>query len=402
MSTVCPVRVAHVTTIDATLRVLLLHQLQAMRDAGFEVAGVSSSGPWTKDLEREGIRHFAVQSLNRQRDPLSDLRALVDLVRLFRRERFTIVHTHMPKTGVLGRLAAHLAGVPIIVNTVHGPYGIERDRGLRRWFFLTLERLAAGVSDFELCQSREIFDLFTNLGIFRAERSAHLGNGIDLRYLDPGTVDHDAVAALRRELNIPPGAPVIGTVGRLTVDKGYREFIAAHQTVTASRPDAVFIACGPADDRDALPPRLIEGAEAKGVRFLGFRSDMREIYALMDLFVMASYHEGFPRAAMEAAAMGKPLVLTDIRGCREVVTHGREGFLIPVRQVGPLAQAILHLLEDDGLRRRYGEASRKRALAEFDERHVVDHVLTTYRRLLTIQEGVEIRGRLGAEGTARR
>ena len=380
------VRVAHVTTIPATLSVLLMHQLQAIRDAGFEVAAVSGPGPEMRELERAGIRHYALPSLNRRYDPLSDLRALVDLVGLFRRERFTIVHTHMPKTGVLGRLAARAARVPIIVNTVHGAYGIEHDHGFRRWLFLTLERLAAGVSDFELCQSREIFELFCDLAIFRAGRASHLGNGIDLAYFTPAAVDPMAVARLRREFSIPPEAPVVGTVGRLTSDKGYQEFFVAQARVCARYPRVVFIACGTAYDRDTLPTAAVERARANGVRFLGFRSDMREVYALMDLFVLPSHREGFPRAAMEAAAMGKALVLSDIRGCREVVTHGQNGMLVPAYQTEPLVQAILKLLAEPELRTRYGEASRRRALTEFDERKVFERVLATYGALLTLRE----------------
>lgn len=395
------IKVAHVTTIDATLRFLLLRQLQAIQREGYAVAAVSSPGPWTKELEREGIVHHAVTSLSRGRDPLADLKALAELTRLFRRERFTIVHTHMPKTGVLGRLAAGLAGVPIVVNTIHGPYGIDADRGLRRWFFLTLERVAAAASDFELCQSREIFDLFTRVRIFHPARSAHLGNGIDLTYFDPAAVRPADVARLRRELRIPEGAPVVGTVGRLTWDKGYGEVIAAVARVHAAHPDAVVIAAGQPEERDALPPGVIRQAEAQGMRFLGFRFDIREIYALMDVFVLASYHEGFPRAAMEAAAMGKALVLTDIRGCREVVTPGRNGLLVPVRKVEPLAEAILRLVQDRELRRRFGEESRERAVEEFDERRVFERVLGVYRDLLRGREGVTSHG-LGAESAARR
>src|SRR3972149_5042376 len=150
------VRVAHVTTIPATVSVLLMHQLQAIRDAGFEVLAVSGRGPETRELERAGIRHYALPSLNRRYDPLSDLRALVDLVGLFRRERFTIVHTHMPKTGVLGRLAARAAGGATIANTVPGLYGIEHDHGFRRWLFLPLERLAGGGSVFEVWQNHQL------------------------------------------------------------------------------------------------------------------------------------------------------------------------------------------------------------------------------------------------------
>ncbi|MGH2453805.1 MAG: glycosyltransferase, partial [bacterium] len=139
--------------------------------------------------------------------------------------------------------------------------------------------------------------------------------------------------------------------------------------------------------KDALPPALIRRAEAAGVRFLGMRTDMPALYRLMDLFVLASHREGFPRAAIEAAAMGCALILTDIRGCREVVAHGSEGLLVPVRNPDALAEAIIRLVDDPTLRARFGAAARRKALAEFDEARVIARVLDTYRLVLNGIDG---------------
>jgi len=396
------IKVAHITTTDLTLRFLLLNQLQAAQRAGYAVAGISAAGPWVEDLERRGIAHHPIRRLSRTWNPLDDLRATVELARVFTRERFTVVHTHTPKAGVLGRLAAGLADVPVVVNTIHGLYGIERGRAAR-WFFLTLERLAARWSNYEFCQSREDLDLLTRLGIVHPERSAYLGNGVDLRHFDPAAVSGEALDLLRASLGIPDGSLVVGTVGRLVREKGYREFLAVAEQVRQVLPGVVFLAVGPADQvkGDALGPEVMERGSPDGVRFLGWRSDMRELYALMDVFILASYREGFPRSAIEAAAMGKPLVLTDIRGCREVVTPGRNGFLVPARTLPPLRDAALRLLRDAALRRRFGEESRRRALLEFDERIVISRVLDIYQTLLAARDGAPVQA-LGAEGAARR
>lgn len=376
--------VAHVTTVDVTLRFLLFNQMKAAQQAGFQVAAVSRPGPWTAELEREGIRHFPIAALGRRWDPLGDLRALAALTALFRRERFDLVHTHAPKTGVLGRIAARLAGTPGIVNTVHGLYGTEPGRPARRWFYLTLERLAASGSGFELCQSREDLDLLRQLRILQPARSAYLGNGVDLRRFDPAAIPDAALGALRRALDLPPGAVVVGTVGRLVLEKGLAEFLAAAGSVLRARRQVRVIVAGPPDDSkaDALPAALIHRAEAAGVRFLGLRTDMPALYRLIDVFVLASHREGFPRSAIEAAAMGRPLILTDIRGCREVVTPEREGMLVPVRDPDVLAAAITRLVDDASLRARFGAAARRRALAEFDEARIIARVLDTYRLVL--------------------
>ncbi len=381
------VRLAHITTVDLSLRFLLRDQLLAFGCAGFEVLGVSAPGPWAGDLVRDGVQHVAVPALQRRWAPLADLQALRELVGALRRHRPMIVHTHTPKAGVLGRIAAHLAGVPIVVNTVHGLYAPQGSPGWR-WFFLLLERVAARYSDFELSQSREDLDTLRRLRIVDPGRSAYLGNGVNLRHFDPNRVDGRQV---RRQLGIPQDAVVIGTVGRLVWEKGYREFFAMAEAVRRDDPGAVVLAIGPPEieKEDAVPRRVIEDLNRRGVvRFLGLRTDMPELYAVMDVFVLASHREGFPRSAIEAAAMGRPLVLTDIRGCREVVEDGRGGFLVPAGDPDRLLDRVRRLVGDADLRARLGQESRRRALAEFDQDRVIATTLDVYRCLLQEKQGV--------------
>lgn len=388
-------KLAHLTTSDISLELLLGHQLRAYRAAGFDVTGISAGGRWSAALQAAGISHIAVPSLMRSWAPLADARAFADLLAIFRRHRFDIVHTHNPKTGVLGRIAARLAGVPIVVNTVHGLYGTDGGAA-RRAVFLGLERLAAACSDFEFCQSREDLDALRTLGIIRTERSMFIGNGVDLTSFNPAAVDR---AAVRKALGIAPETIVVGTVGRLVWEKGLAEFFAAAERVRAARPAVQFIVVGPADDgkADAVPPTVTADLERRGVvRFLGLRTDMRDLYRAMDLFVLASYREGFPRSAAEAAAMGLPLILTDIRGCREVVTDGYNGLLIPPRDAAALEAAVRSLVDQPGVRRQFAEVNRQLALVAFDERRIIAQMLEVYRTLLAEKRGRVVDG-LGQE-----
>ena len=150
-----PVRIAHVTTVDLTLRFLLLAQLEALRDAGFEVSAISAPGPWGDDVRARGITVIDWPSITRRWDPGADRRAFRELLAILRRERFDLVHTHTPKVGVLGRLAARIADVPCVVNTVHGLYATRDDRFVKRVAVLGLEGAAARTSDLELYQSEE-------------------------------------------------------------------------------------------------------------------------------------------------------------------------------------------------------------------------------------------------------
>ena len=378
-----PVRVAHLTTVDLSLRFLLLGQLEVIRDAGFEVSAISAPGRWSPRLEAEGIRHIPWPHVTRAWDPRADVRAFRELVGILRRERFDVVHTHNPKPGILGRVAARLAGVPCVVNTVHGLYATPQDPPGKRLPIVFAERLAARFSDLELYQSAEDLAWARRIGLVAPWKSALLGNGIDLGEFDPARVDRRRLAALRDELGISHDAIVVGTVGRLVAEKGCRELFAAARDIRRRRPDVCFLAVGETDfdKADAVgPPELARARQ--DVVFAGWREDVRDLLALMDVFVLASWREGMPRSAIEAAAMARTLVLTDIRGCREVARDGQEAVLVPARRPAELAAAIEGLLDDPGRCTRLGAAARRRALERFDERRVFELVLEAYGDLL--------------------
>ncbi|MGH2727708.1 MAG: glycosyltransferase [Actinomycetota bacterium] len=380
-----PIRVAHVATIDLTVWYMLRPQLRRLAAEGYEVAAISAPGDRVADLEREGIRHIAWRSATRGWSLAADLRAFGELVRILRRERFDVVHTHNPKPGVLGRIAGRLAGVPVVVNTQHGLYAMPEDRALRKGAVLGIEWLAARFSDLELFQSEEDFAWAGRLRIARPPHSVVLGNGIDVGRFDPAAVGSERAAELRAELGIPEGSVVVGTVGRLVVEKGYRELFTAAARVRAEHPATVFLVVGGGDPEkwDSIPAD--EMARAKEhVIFAGHREDVRDLLAIMDVFVLPSWREGLPRSAIEAAAMGRPLVLTNIRGCREVARVGIEGLLVPVKDPARLAKAISRLVGDAALRERMGGAARDRALERFDERKVEDIVVREYGRLLPV------------------
>ncbi len=378
------VRVAHVTTIDQSLRYLLLNQLRRIADAGYQVTGISAPGPDVSALEAHGMRHIAVP-LTRRLTPLADLRALLRLYRVFRHEHFTIVHTHTPKPGLLGQLAARIAGTPVVINTIHGFYFHEHMPPAQQRFYIAMERIAARCSDLILSQSSEDLDTAVRLGICPPERIQLLGNGIDIRRFDRRRIDPAHLAHLRRDLGLPPDTPVVGFVGRLVAAKGVIELARAVRQVQSRFGPVTLLIVGGADREkvDALTHEDIQAAAGTTMCvFAGVRHDMPEMYALMDIFALPSYREGFPRAAMEASAMGVPCVVTDVRGCREAVEHGRNGLLTPLRDVDALADALVRLLRDDNLCVAMGAAGRSMARERFDEQQVFQRVINAYWRLL--------------------
>jgi len=378
------IRIAHITTIDLSLRYLLLNQLTALQQAGYSIIGISTAGPDVPVIESAGIRHIPV-AMTRNFTPLADLGTLWHLYRVMRRERFTIVHTHTPKPGLLGQVAARLAGVPIVVNTLHGFYFHDRMPWMWRRFYILMERIAAQCSDVILSQNHDDIQTAIRERICPPEKIKFLGNGIDLERFDRARLDPRTIQDRRRQWNIPEDALVIGFVGRLVREKGVLELMQAMQQVLSQIPNTRLLVIGPVDGekRDALTPAIAqEYGIAHACIFTGLQTEMPEFYALMDLFVLPSYREGFPRTPMEASAMGVPCIVTDIRGCRETVENGRNGLLVPLYDNPALVNAMLELLTDRNKATHMGMEGRRIAIERFDERQVFVKVKAEYARLL--------------------
>jgi glycosyltransferase involved in cell wall biosynthesis len=371
-------RLLHVTTTDISLELLLGPQLRAFAAAGYEVHAASAPGPYVDALTEAGIVHHPLRHATRAIAPHRDVAALGELYRLFRELRPAIVHTHNPKPGVYGRLAARAARVPLVVNTQHGLYAQPTDRWQRRLPVYALERLAATASHAELVQNVEDLETLASLRIPR-QRLHLLGNGVDLGRFTPRPPE--VRRQVREELGVRDDQVVVGAVGRLVWEKGYQELFEAARRLR-DRDDVVFVVAGPFDDDkgDPLRGEDVAAAERDGVRMLGMRSDPERLYAGLDLYVLASHREGFPRSAMEAAASGLPVIATDIRGCRQVVDHGRTGLLFPVRDAVALATAIEHLVDDPATRARLGAAAADKARCDFDQQRIIERTLAVYAK----------------------
>ena len=395
------VTVAHLTTVDMSVRHLLLNQILELKEAGFEVTAVSADGPDITAVRAAGVAHVPV-SFTRQTSPIADVKSLWQLWRLFRRCQFTIVHTHQAKAALLGQLAATLSGVPIVVNTLHGFYFHERTPPLKRRLWMAIERLQATFSDAILSQNPE--DIATAIAerICRPDQIEYLGNGIDLARFDPDALPPDSRSRTRESLGIAGDAKVVGFVGRLVREKGILDLFRAFSQVSQTIPGATLLIVGPEDlvKSDAVSARTASdyGIAGKTV-FVGYRHDMPALYAAMDVCVLPSHREGFPRSPMEASAMGVPCVVTNIRGCRQVVRAEENGLLVPVGDADAMAVAISRILAEPLLADRMGAAGHSLARCEFNERDVFARVMATYRRLLSAK-GVVAEYRSASESTS--
>jgi glycosyltransferase involved in cell wall biosynthesis len=361
-------RVGHLTTVDMSLVLLLGVELDADVEAGFEVIGISAPGPYLPWLREHDVTHVAVPALTRSWNPRADALAAVQLWRALRSLELDVLHTHTPKSGILGRVLGRLAGIPVVVNTCHGLWATPDDPWIKRAGVYAVEAFAARFSDAELYQNDVDRRTMRRCGVRRQQL---VGNGTDLERFRP---DPRLRAHVRAELEVGEETVLVGGVGRCVAEKGLHEFAAAAR-VLAGR--ARFVWVGPADQDK--PDAVELGVTWGGVEMLGDRRDMEAIYAALDVFVLPSHREGFSRSGMEAAVSGCAMVVTDIRGCRELGRAEHDLLLVPPRRADLLGHAIQRLIEDPTLRRRLGAAARRRALDRFDQREVASRSMATYR-----------------------
>ncbi|MGH8893774.1 MAG: glycosyltransferase [Actinomycetes bacterium] len=364
-----PLRVAHLTTVDMSLALLLATELEVDVLSGLRTFGISAPGPYVPQLDALGVEHLPLQSLTRSWDLRRDARSVGELARALRRLRLDVLHTHNPKTGVIGRVVGRAAGVPVVVNTCHGLWVQRGDRLAKKALVYGAEAAAARLSHAELYQNSA--DRDTLRRAVGARRAQVVGNGTDLARFRP---DARARQRVRAELGVRDDELLVGGVGRLVAEKGIAEF---GEAASALRHRARFVWVGPSDSDK---PDAVAGAVA-GIEMLGERTDMAAVYNALDVFVLPSYREGFSRSAMEAAACAKAMVLTDIRGCREIGEHERHLLLVAPRDACGLARVIERLLDDQDLRVRLADAALGRAQASFDQRRVAVESLRTYSQI---------------------
>lgn len=377
-----PLRVACVAASPVTLRFQLLGELGALRAAGHEVTAISAPGPDVEALLRSGFRHERA-ALTRRLTPAMDLRAIGELTRQFRELRLDLVHLHTPKAILIGGLAARLAGVPRIVATIHGLQLDERASRLRRLAWLPVEHGSARLAHAVLleCES-DLRSLAALPAPLRAP--AHwIGGGIDLARFRRGAEAERDRREARAELGLPEESLVVGFAGRLAREKGVLDLLVALQRLRCAGGPIHGLFVGPPDrdGRHPVEPEELDPERRQRCVFAGARDDMPRMYAAMDIFALPSRREGRSRVTMEAAAMGLPSVLSDIRGLRELATHDRSALFVPPGDVPALADALRRLAEAPELRVRLGAAAKERAQAEFDEREVWRRILTVYDAL---------------------
>ncbi|RZB30144.1 MAG: hypothetical protein SRB1_02424 [Desulfobacteraceae bacterium Eth-SRB1] len=331
-----------------------------------------------REAKREGISIITIPSLIRRIHPFYDLKTFFALIKILRHERPDIVHTHTSKAGILGRWAAFFARVPVIIHTPHGHVFWGYSGRCRTSFYIVLERLTACITDKIIALTEQEKKDHLHFRIASEDKFSVVHSGVDLDRFSNTSVDS---AAMKRRLGIPEGNLVVDTAGRLTHVKGHRYLIEAAGKIVSSRPDTTFVFLGDGELSDELKNMTSRLGIEENVKFLGWRPDVAEVMSIFDIFVLPSLNEGMGRVLVEAMALGKPIVASNIGGIPDLVVDGENGYLVPVGDVDALAARIKELLDDPGKREEMGEYGGKIAI-DYGADVMVQKIDQLYHELL--------------------
>ena len=349
---------------------------RAARDAGCRVSVVTRVNRHGDQIRAEGFRLVPIKLQRRRTNPWMELISLSEIARVYRREKPDLVHQVAMKPVLYGTMAARLGSVPRVVNAIAGLGYVFTSGGYRAGLLRPVFRLALGQAlsftrGCVIVQNTDDEACLREMGVPKNRIVTIPGSGVNTDDFSP-----------KRE---PEGAVVVTMVSRLLWDKGVREFVDAARIVRRHHGEVRFWLVGGPDPEN--PASVSEGQIAQwqqdgNIEYLGHRDNIPDIWARSHIAVLPSYREGMPKSLIEAAASGRPLVVTDVPGCREIVSDDINGLLVAPRDAQGLAAAIERLVRNKTLRLRMGEAARRRVESDFSEQKVINDTMAVYRQAL--------------------
>ncbi|MGS4343983.1 glycosyltransferase family 4 protein [Myroides odoratus] len=380
-------KLIRITTVPQSLRGLLRGQLRYMANHGYEVIGISSPGEALQDVQQnEGVPTVAIE-MKRTISPVSDLKALIRLIQFFRKEKPEIVHTHTPKAGLLGMMAAKITGVPYRLHTVAGmPLTVAT--GWKRVLLGKMEALTYACATKVYPNSFGLEKIILAEKFTTSEKLKVIGkgssNGIETSQFNPAVISDNVRTVLREELQIKEDEMVFLFVGRVVKDKGINELVKAFVQLHVEYPESHLVLVGNFErNLDPILPsteKLIE--DHNNIHAVGFKTNINEYFFMGDVFTFPSYREGFPNVVMQASAMQLNSIVSDINGCNEIIKEGHNGWIVPVKNSDALYDRMKWCLENKELSCQMGLKGREIIQRDYERQFVWSQILEEYKSLI--------------------
>ena len=366
-------KICQLCAIDFTLNKFIIPLVDGMVDEGWSVYSVCSDGEFVPELRNQGYEIITID-IARSINPFKHIITITKLFQLFKKEKFDVIHVHTPVASLVGRLAAWLAGIPLIIYTAHGFYFHDEMPSYKRRVFIFLEKITGKITDFLFTQSLEDCETAIKTGIIKEEKVLAIGNGVDVERFNPNRYGEQT--KLKNSLGIPDKAFVVGMIGRLVREKGVADFLEAAGILNLDNPNMYFLLIGDrlvSDHAESVDKKIQSSKRKLGNHLIltGLRADIPELISMMNVFCLPSWREGMPRTIIEAMMMEKPVIATDIRGSREEVEVNKTGLLVPIRNPEKLASAIYEMKSNPEWASKLGLAGRNKALKHYDESKII-------------------------------
>lgn len=376
-----------ITTIPLSLHKLLRHQLKFI-SSFYQVKAVSSPGPLMQEVQaEEGVDTIAVP-MTRAITPIADLIALFKLYLLFRKHKPMIVHSHTPKAGLLGMIAARLANVPVRMHTVAGLPLLEAT-GMKRKILNLVEKITYSCAHKVYPNSFRLQEIIEEHGFCDAIKVSVIGNGssngIDTDFFSFDQVDAKKTDDIRSQLGLEDGDVVLCFVGRMVADKGINELVRVFVSVAKVHPHMKLILTGPFEhELDPLHPEVEQIIRTHPlIKWVDYQADVRPYLAVSNLFVFPSYREGFPNVVLQAGAMGLPCIVSNINGCNEIIKENVNGLIVQPKDALALKKAIEFMINNPDERKKMASASRELVIEKYSQEYFWNELLREYKKLET-------------------
>ncbi|MDQ0782137.1 glycosyltransferase involved in cell wall biosynthesis [Chryseobacterium sp. W4I1] len=386
-------KLIRITTIPLSLKLLLKGQHRFMSEH-FEVIGVSSHGKELEEVKNDEEIQVIAIDMSRQITPIKDIKSLWSTYKLLKKEKPEIVHTHTPKAGIVGMLAAKLAGVPHRLHTVAG-LPLMEVTGTKRSILDIVEKLTYASATKVYPNSKGLYEYILQNNYTRKSKLKVIGNGssngIDTLFFSPEQVSKSQKDLLKKQLNIEDSDFVFVFVGRLVGDKGINELVKAFSLVNKAK-DAQqnfkLLLVGPLEQElDPLPADTLNEIENNpDIINVGFQKDVRPYFAVSDVLAFPSYREGFPNVVMQAGAMGLPSIVSDINGCNEIIIDDKNGLIVPVKNTEKLKEAMQRMKSDTVYYQQLKMNARPMIESRYEQSVIWNALLSEYKKLLKEKE----------------